>query len=204
MNLIKIITTGIVLTTVVSCSSLEISDNTLAPQKASAVSVSPRSLDSQEKHYASVGIYSSGDKLKGDLLLEESLSDALYKKKVRNLTSSLILPGNETRSLPPVVKVLKRDSFEALLVIKQLEITSTSLRAPSSTIGNFTRETLVLQKQTEPLKTLSAKIEFIDLKTKNTVWSGTLTFQDASSLPLLIQKTADGIVDHLSRNNLLP
>ena len=90
------------------------------------------------------------------------------------------------------------------LVIKQLEITSTSLRAPSSTIGNFTRETLVLQKQTEPLKTLSAKIEFIDLKTKNTVWSGTLTFQDASSLPLLIQKTADGIVDHLSRKNLLP
>ncbi len=201
MKIIKALITGIVLTTVVSCSSLEVND---LPKSTSIQSESTRGVDSQKKGYGSIGIYSSGDKLRGDLLLEESLSNALYKRKIRNLTSSLILSGSESRTLPPVVKVLKRDNFEALLVIKKLEISSESSRSPNATVGNDNRETLILKKQPEPLRTLSAQIEFIDLKSKNTVWSGELTFQDVNSLSLLIQKTADGIASHLAAKNLIP
>jgi hypothetical protein len=201
MKIIKALVTGIVLTTVVSCSSLEVSEiQTSATQKMNA----NRMPDSQKKGYGSIGIYSSGDKLKGDIFLEESLSNELYKKKIRNLTSSLILPGNEQRALKPVVKILKRDNFEAMLVIKQLEIASENNRAPSGTVGNDSRDTLILKKESHPLRTLTAQIDFIDLKTTSTVWSGTLTFQDASSLPALIQKTAEGIAAHLTHKNLIP
>jgi hypothetical protein len=201
MKIIKAIVTGVVLTTVVSCSSLEMSEvqTSTAPKMEAG-----RMPDSQKKGYTSIGIYSSGDKLKGDSYLEESLSNELYKKKIRNLTSSLILPGNEQRALKPVVKILKRDNFEAVLVIKQLEIASETNRAPSGTVGNESRETLILKKESHPLRTLTAQIDFIDLKTTATVWSGSLTFQDASSLPILIQKTAEGIADQLAQKNLIP
>lgn len=136
-------------------------------------------------------------------MLEQSLSDALYKKKIRNLTSSMMLKNNENRELKPVVRLLKRDKFEALMVIKNLDIASESTRTPSATVGNTERETLLLQKTAQPLRTLSAQIDFIDLNNQKTLWSGVLTFQDANALPILIQKTADGIVKYLESRKLI-
>lgn len=201
MKILKAIITGVVLTTVVSCTSMEVSD---LPIKESQKATSARLPNSEANAIHSIGIFSPGDKLRGDLLLEQSLSDALYKKKVRNLTSSLLLKNNESRELKPIVKLLKRDKFEALMVIKNLDIASDSLRSPNATVGNTERETLVLQKDAQPLRTLTAQIDFIDLKSQKTLWSGELTFQDANSLPMLIQKTADGIVKYLEAKQLLP
>lgn len=202
MKIIKAIITGVVLTTVVSCSSLDVRD---LPSKENAGSAeSTRSPDSQKKGFGSIGIYSPGDPLRGDLMLEQSLSEALYKRRVRNLTSSLLLPGSQNRSIGTVVKMLKRDNFEALLIIKNLNVVTESSRSPSGTVGNDGRETLILQKEINPLRTLTAQIEFIDLKSKNTVWTGDLTFKDANALPILIEKTADGIANHLANKNLIP
>lgn len=201
MKILKALITGIVLTTVVSCTSMEVTE---LPIKEAQKSNSTRLPTSEVNVVRSIGIFSPGDKLRGDLLLEQSLSDALYKKKVRNLTSSLLLKNNESRELKPVIKLLKRDKFEALMVIKNLDIASDSIRSPNATIGNTERETLIIQKDSQPLRTLTAQIDFIDLKTQKTLWSGELTFKDTNSLPLLIQKTADGIVKHLESKQLLP
>ena len=201
MKILKALITGIVLTTVVSCTSMEVTE---LPIKEAQKSNSTRLPTSEVNVVRSIGIFSPGDKLRGDLLLEQSLSDALYKKKVRNLTSSLLLKNNESRELKPVIKLLKRDKFEALMVIKNLDIASDSIRSPNATIGNSEIETLIIQKDSHPLRTLTAQIDFIDLKTQRTLWSGELTFKDTNSLPLLIQKTADGIVKHLESKQLLP
>lgn len=201
MKILKALTIGIVLTTVVSCSSLEVQDN---PLKGTTDSTGLRQPGSELKPYGSIGIYSSGDKLRGDSMLEESLSNTLHQRKIRNLTSSLVLPGSQTRAIGPVVKLLKKDNFEALLIIKNLNIVSETPRSPNGTIGNQSRETLLLKKEAQPLRTLTAELEFIDLKSKNTVWTGQLTFQDTTALPMLIQKTADGIATYLAGKNLIP
>lgn len=200
MKIFKAFTIGIVLTTVVSCSSLDIRE---LPKNSKETATHNRGLDSQKKSYESIGIYSPGDKLRGDLMLEDSLSDSLYKKKIRNITSSRIVKGSENRALGPVVKILKRDNFEALLIIKNLEVASTSFRSPDGTVGNNIRGSLLLKKESQPLRTLTAQIEFIDLKSKNTLWTGELTFQDANNLPMLIQKTAEGITEYLSKKNFI-
>jgi hypothetical protein len=201
MKLIKALSIGMVLTTLVSCSSLDIND---LPAGAGRKVGSIDTPSTPVKPYQSVGIYSPGDKLRGDLLLEQALSDVFYQKKMRTLTSSLMLPGTESRELPPVVKILKRDKFEALLIIKKLEIVSEATRSPSGTIGNNQRGTLLNEEKMQPLRTLTAEIEFVDLKSKNTVWSGNLTFQDTEALPILIQKTADGIANYLTGKSLVP
>ncbi len=201
MKIIKAIVTGIVLTTVVSCSSLEVNE---LPSKGTPSAQTTRLPDSQKKPYSSIGIFSPGDNLRGDLLLEQSLSDAFYKKKIRTLTSSLLLKNNEQRELKPVMKILKRDKFEALLVIKNLQIATETNRSPNATVGSTERETLLLKKSSQPLRTLTAQIDFVDLNNQKAIWSGVLTFQDANSLPLLIQKTADGIANYLENKNLVP
>ncbi|NBX69797.1 MAG: hypothetical protein EBR01_12650 [Proteobacteria bacterium] len=201
MKILKALTIAIVLTTVVSCSSLEVQE---PPTKPAAGFENPRQPDSQKRVYESLGIYSSGDKLRGDSMLEASLADALYRRKIRNITSSIVLPGAQTRAIGPVVKVLKKDNFEALLIIKNLNIVSESSRSPSGTVGNDGRSTLLINKEPQPLRILTAELEFIDLKSKNTVWTGQLTFQDTNSLPVLIEKTAIGIADYLANKQLIP
>ncbi|MBM4303115.1 MAG: hypothetical protein FJ112_02175 [Deltaproteobacteria bacterium] len=201
MKIFKILSIGIVLTTVVSCSSLEVVE---VPVKGAPSNEVVRLPSSQTKSFRSIGIYSPGDPLRGDLMLEQSLSDALYRKKIRNLTSSMLLKQSDSRELKPVMKLLKKDKFEALLVIKELEIITEVTRSPSATVGNTERGTLLLPKTSQPLTILTAKIEFIDLSNQRPLWSGVLTFQDTHSLPLLIDKTADGIAKYLETKQLIP
>jgi hypothetical protein len=201
MKIFKLLSIGVVLTTVVSCSSLEVTE---VPIKGAPSPEAARLPNSQTKPFTSIGIYSPGDQLRGDLILEQSLSDAFYRKKIRTLTSSMLLKQSESRDLKPVVKLLKKDKFEALLVIKELEISTEASRSPSATVGNTERETFVLPKTSQPLKTLTAKIDFIDLSTQRPLWSGVLTFQDTHSLPLLIEKTAEGIAKYLETKQLVP
>ncbi len=200
MKIIKALVTGIVLTTVVSCSSLEINDN---PSQASVRPETIPAAPSRSQPYQSIGIYSDGDPLRGNILLEESLSDAFHKKHIRNLTASHLFPAGDTPSLAPIVKRLKQDNFEAILVIKNLDILSQPLRTPNGTVANSSRSSLSHKQIVQPFRTLTAEIEFIDLSTQNKVWSGVLTFKDASSLPLLIEKTAEGIALHLRTQNII-
>lgn len=200
MKIIKALVTGIVLTTVVSCSSLEINDN---PSQASIQPQTIAAPHSRFHPYQSIGIYSDGDPLRGNILLEESLSDAFHKKHIRNLTARHLFPAGDTRPLGPIVKRLKQDNFEAILVIKNLDILSEPVRTPNGTVANSSRSSLAHRQIVQPLRTLTAEIEFIDLSTQNKVWSGVLTFKEASTLPLLIEKTAEGIALHLRAQNII-
>lgn len=198
-----------VFSTMVSCSSFRLEKTATEGSPFQAIAGGPKSLSkerlpsSQVQPYQSIGIYSSGNPIQGDLLLENELSDVLYQRKIRTLTAQHLLPGADTRSLAPVVKLLRQRNFEALLVIRNLDLAAEPAGSPGGTTAVVDRGSFVLPPRFRPLRTLTATIDFVDLKQNEVLWSGTLTFQKPSDLKELIRKTAENISDYLEANRLI-
>ena len=190
---IKISILGVLALTLSACSTFRISENPTGLRTPAAVPPA----------YSSIGVLSSGEHINDSALLESKLSNALFEAKVRNLTATILFPGTLEKPISSMLRVLKRENVASLLHIKNLTIDAKTYSSSNlSQIGQKARpvETVV---SAIPLHTMAAELELIDVNTNTVVWSGRMEYEDSTVLPLLLEKTAEKIVEDLERRKLI-
>jgi hypothetical protein len=190
---IKTILVGILALTLSACSTFKIVENSESPRTPAAIPVA----------YSSIGVLSSGEHINDSALLEAKLSNALYEARVRNLTASILFPGTLEKPVDNMLRVLKRENIAALLHIKNLNIEAQTYT--SSNLYQVGQKTKPVDTSITavPLYTMGAELELIDVNTKAVVWSGRVEYEDSTLLPLLLEKTAEKIVENLEQRKYL-